>query len=557
MNLTEEQEKVLAGDERLKICLAGPGSGKTTTVIEMVTRLTPEQRAGLALLSFTTAGAGEIRNRLKKRDVKVMFAGTTHSYCLSLLFREGRKIGLSDRLSVISQEAAKELIAECMTKLSYRSEPELVVNEIIRNPKLEDNPQPMVDARAFSVAMEYHTRMLQGGMLDYASILSYGLHLIKNGASWKPNFLVVDEAQDSSKQEWDIYRQLKCSRYVFVGDVDQSIYEWRGAAPQQLNSMCAKNPTAVRKITVNHRSGPAICNAATALISKNHDRVKKDIVSSGLVTSELKVVRFKDRQAEIAAVTKWAVENASNDVAILVRWNKDGAEVREALTKAGVKIQGRAEKPRGLTTAMAMMASAWTPSNDQLAYMFLKRKCGKARADKFKEMALEQMCSIALVGIEHYPIDWLKKSGRTVEITVPDNARLSRLVESVTDYGSDTFQLVLEVFNTLDESATADDLNVALDGDVEDTKGEGIWVSTIHNAKGKEWDQVMLPGWVDKKFPGRDTNEEQRRLAFVAITRAKQKAIITFADRMKLWHNSDEEPTAPSRYINELNLQRA
>ena len=298
--LTVEQEAFVSSQDRIAIALAGPGSGKTTTIGEMIRRFPDEQCAATALITFTNEAAARLKMKAGSR--KMFFAGTMHSFCFRTLREHGQKIGLPKGLIPVDEAAANALLKTCMEELRSTCRVQDAASAIVWNPLVQHNSNqgtPLSSAQV--VARLYYTRLLENRLIDYDGMLSFGHELFMTHQEVpRPRFLVIDEAQDVSGVDWDIYRLLGCERYWIVGDLDQSIYSFRGAAPNRLLDLCGKPFARVYKIQNNYRSGLGICDPATRLIGYNRARVDKPVIAANPSrVSAVSLVRFCDEKEKL------------------------------------------------------------------------------------------------------------------------------------------------------------------------------------------------------------------------------------------------------------------
>lgn len=242
--LNAEQRAAVESDAPRRLVVAGPGSGKSFTLIEAVAREAAQHGAGgVIVITFTVAASTELVTRLEARGITGLGACTTlHAFCLKLLREHGMAsvnygfsradLNIPAQLGVVDDEQKEALalgIARDMgVKLSRTKLAEVLEHPEWCGPVL--NPP-----KEFLVAKEYRSRLKAGGLLDFDMVLEEGrrtaLELARRG-EWPYRALFVDEVQDSAASDWACYEAFDCERRFYVGDDSQSIYQFRGANPE-------------------------------------------------------------------------------------------------------------------------------------------------------------------------------------------------------------------------------------------------------------------------------------------------------------------------------------
>ena len=340
------------------------------------------------------------------------------------------------------------------------------------------------------------------------------------------------------------------NRQTYVADgmfTHNSIFAWRNACPEILNKRCQMEDTAVYTITRNYRSGPAICDAATRLIDCNHQRVNKPVVAADTSKpSTIEHWEFKDIEAETAAMLEWAKEDL--DRAVICRSNKQVSDFKRALVEGGIKVVGRGSKPADFNEFTAFIGVLGNPQNDTVANTFAIRHLGSKKAKDIRQRS-EATCT-SMTDLLCEDIAWLEEMIQRAQIV----SSMPELVElCARGYSNAT----LDIFRQCAEgSDSVDDLLVAIEEDVEGKKQEGVWVGTIHRAKGLEWGSVWLPQWCEQMFPFRanDIQEEDRRLAFVGITRGKDSVVTSSTKKSLVGFNAKPMSTGPSVFVSEAGI---
>lgn len=562
MNGTASQRCAIESNAKKIVVVAGPGSGKTTTTIARIVRLVEDGVAPSAMvaITFTNAGADELLKRLAAHygeEKRFGFVGTLHAFALRMLKIYGTRLGFGSRTSLISEDGTKELLMQHAKRLGYKQGVDMLL-------KWRERAMACGGAQKHSrfsdeerVVRAYEEQLRMGGMVDFNTILSEFLRLVRGGVELPYTHLFVDERQDSSEVDCEIYDQLPMTHKFSVGDPDQSIYAFRGGRPDLLVQYAQRKDVEVITLEENFRSHAEICEAAQRLIERNVNRVPKATISTKGRGAELHVLRCENEGDEAAQITNeiralgGMVPDAKEfgEMAVLCRFNYQLPVIREQLRAAGISLAeaGRTVFPKDWALAKAWVGMCANPFNDTLAYFYLiAMERAKGGSEVF---ARNQADAIRMRA---------QGAGMSIAAWVGGAAKVGAdcagvLVAAPVTQESRT--LLAEILRTLPDNPTLLDFALAVDrykGDEEPGKN-GVTVSTMHGAKGREWDTVFIAGMEQELLPGRSDVEEERRLAYVALTRARIRVIITHARyRTSSW--GKVEAHTPSQFIKEAGL---
>ena len=418
-------------------------------------------------------------------------------------------------------------------------------------------------------------------------------------------YILVDEFQDTNYVQ-NLWLQLLTSEknICVVGDDDQSIYSWRGAEVK--NILEFKNNyqnTQTIKLEQNYRSTENILNSATSLISNNEDRLEKNIWSELGDGEKVKIKSYFDGISEATGISDIIEQNLSkkfklNEISILVRAAFQTREFEERFIKiglpyriiGGLKFYERSE----IKDALGYLRLI-NQSSDDISFERIinnpKRSIGDSSIKKIHDFAREKDLSLfdasqeilkenilkpkTIQNLKSFlvnMISWKQKSKdidhiSLLEIVLDESGYSSMLKNERTPEADARLENLKELkssmknYSSLNEFLENISLQTAID---EEWDGEKINIMTIHSAKGLEFDAVFLPGWEEGLFPhqksidekGADGIEEERRLAYVAITRAKKELFISFANQRKFYgrqnDNYDFYSSLQSRFIDEI-----
>jgi DNA helicase II / ATP-dependent DNA helicase PcrA len=580
------QREAITTDAASVLVLAGPGSGKTATTIERIRRLisdgvNPDE---IVALTFTNAAARETEKRLTPPEpesikaikmvlgaesmpasvIRLGHCGTLHSFCLRLLREQGGYMGYGDRLSVISPESAADLLASKAATLGVKTP----LKELLALKAKGRPPRGVRIDPAKTAIAAYFDELKENGVVDFDVILSEGLELIRSAPSivnrWR--YLFVDERQDSTDQDNAIYEALPIPNKFLVGDPDQAIYSFRGGNVNAIVDTARDAGTRVIKLESNYRSRDEICHVAQSLIEHNRNRVAKKTRSEQGPGGVIEVIPCETEGDEIGMLARrirtiltFNPPEKANEIAVLARTNAIATSIRKTLAATGLPVVQCevSDLPRDWPFTRALVELLANPENDALAFFYLValyRKKGAPEKDA-REAAHAVRKAASAVG----------KTINAANLHIEPGAWATDAVEHARKFGvsAESAMLLAEKLKELPFGARAIDLALVIAETKDSVKeaGQGVTVTTIHGAKGREWDCVFLAGFEDEIIPSHrkiaDQDkahaavEEERRLAFVAITRARNTLIISHsASRITPWGQIQRH--YPSRFLAEM-----
>ena len=458
----------------------------------------------------------------------------------------------------------------------------------------------------------YQQRLKIMNCVDFGDLILHVVTILKKFEDikkiYKKNFkyILVDEFQDTNYVQnlWLKLLTNEKNNICVVGDDDQSIYSWRGAEVKNILEFkeTFDNLETV-KLEQNYRSTENILNSATSLISNNEDRLNKKIWSDLGEGEKVKIKSYFDGLSEASGVSDIIEQNLSkkfklNSISILVRASFQTREFEERFIKiglpyriiGGLKFYERSE----IKDALAYLRLI-NQSNDDLSFERIintpKRAIGDSSVKKIYEFARKKELSLLDASQEILKenilkpktvqnlktfivniISWKQKSESIDHVslleTVLDESGYSSMLKNEKTPEADSklenlkeLKSSMKSYSSLNEFLENISLQTAID---EKWDGEKINIMTIHSAKGLEFDAVFLPGWEEGLFPhqksidekGVEGIEEERRLAYVAITRAKKELFLSFANQRKFYgrqnDNYDFYSSLQSRFIDEI-----
>ena len=557
--LNEKQRQAAEAIDRRIAVVAGPGTGKTKTLIARILYLLEQRNVGpgeITAVTFTNQAAQELKERLtlqpgSKRNISRMHIGTFHSICLDFLKRQGREIFLADT-SVLT-EIAKELCGE----YGLSDTPVQLLNQLSLA-KTGALSEP--EERSRQLLQSYQERLHRRGLCDFDDLLTETLKICRENQenrkkqSWERNFsyLMVDEFQDISPIQYELIREWnKNGKELFViGDPDQSIYGFRGSDSGCFVKMQREYPE-TRQISLeyNYRSTGHILNSALAVIGNNPGMERKlkpwkeegtpvrivEATSKGseAVFAAKEINRLVGGMDMLEAQNYFAQKGAAGqrsfrDIAVLYRTHHQARLLEKCLQKEGIPyvVRGREgflENPlvQGTISFFCSLSEPEHPAYREEAV----KKLWNLEDSRISSGIYEEMAA-------RYEKKWKRTKPKKLiqqwaeDLELTEDKNLQMLANMAIFYNS-----------------TQEFLNAVLLGEEGDLKrcggksyhGDAVSLMTLHASKGLEFPAVILFGMEKGEVPlEREENptdvEEERRLFYVGMTRAREELLLTFAE---------------------------
>ncbi len=454
----------------------------------------------------------------------------------------------------------------------------------------------------------YQQKLLDLNVCDFGDLILHCVNILENNSDinsiYTKNFkyILVDEYQDTNfiQSKWLNLLAKEYENICCVGDDDQSIYSWRGAEIKNfLEFDKVYRNTKIIRLEQNYRSSQNILSVASHIITNNENRVGKNLNTTKDVGDLVKLNCFKNGKDEAINVSdeiekKLKKKYSLNEVAILVRAIFQTREFEERFLKiglpyrivGGIKFYERAE----IKDCVAYLRLIYQEKDDLSFDRIInnpKRAIGETTVKQIHEFSKKNSLSLELASKKLIEMNLIKPKAKiglnsflnlmqkwrddlrlkkTNQIkllqTVLDESGYSAMLKNKKDLENENrlenikeLLSAMKEFDNLESFLEHVSLATSLD---QDWKGEKVNLMTMHASKGLEFDVVFLPGWEEGLFPhqksieekGQNGLEEERRLAYVGITRAKKLALISFS--MNRFYQGDWIDSMASRFIEEL-----
>lgn len=583
MNLTPKQLEVVESVSGHYVVLAGPGCGKTRTIIEKIAYLfkrgvIPEPFSVLAL-TFTDAAARVMRSRLRDRGFNEwprVWVGTFHSFGHYVLSSYGSNVGVREDFEIIEDDVRNEIIKQSINAHSFSLR---VWDERDRIDRMKrsgiypgqgDERLPD-DARV--VYQEYQKELERKGLIDLGDLVALSVRLFRDSdfvrraytGSFK--YVIVDEFQDTDRQQLELVRILAepAIGSTVVGDDDQSIFGWRGALRENVSRIKAILNSKEIVMGANFRSDQVIVEAAEKVIGEDLSRAKKDLISVSPDRGRLFKRGFDSPAEEAEAIASW-IEGISRggqvedlgEIAVITRVHNRAEHALESLAKRGIPWFDRSRLKFRDSWETALALSALVLACDPGSSLYLHRVM-KAVEDGGLAYLLggEDALNVAVEMAEALKKDHLPVADPEHCLEILETAGIPDMVDKACSGSSDRKRRLKNVAALLADVVELSHDGLSLAATVERLSNLGaVQILSGHAAKGTEFDVVFLAGLEDDIIPfyrahgDADALAEERRIFYVGLTRARKACYMTYAMHRPVrdW----TKDTAPSRFLERI-----
>lgn len=557
--LNEEQRKAVLNTEGPMIILAGAGSGKTRVLTFKVIYLIKEKKidpSNILMVTFTNKAAKEMKERvtsLSDNNDKPTI-GTFHSICAKILRVEGKHLGFSEKFTIYDSQDSLDAIKEAMRRANISVKdfkPSSVLSTIsqAKNQMISDLEYLNLARGYFqeSVAKVYpfYQRILkENNAVDFDDLIGRTIELFQKNpdilTKYQNQFkyILVDEYQDTNQAQYILTKLLskKWKNICVVGDFSQSIYSFRGANFQNLATF-NKDFENVKTfhLSQNYRSTQTILDTAFNVISKNTSHPVLKLWTENPGGEKILVYEASNEHNEAEYIISTIVNMGLNleDVAILYRTNAQSRVIEEVFLHHGVPytlVGGTRFYERKEIKDILAYLRVIDNEKDNISFRRIE-KLGKGRLKKFMEFMetfnKEGKSSIETMDEVLEAVDYLSIYDPKDEEDIPRLENIKELRSVAIEFPSLSGFLENITLVEQEQSST---------GKLK-TNGNAVTLMTLHSAKGLEFPYVFMIGMEEGIFPHsrslmeRSELEEERRLCYVGITRAKTRLFLTYSKK--------------------------
>lgn len=615
-SLNESQKVAASHIDGSLLILAGAGSGKTKTITTRLAYLISIgiDPSSILTLTFTNKAAREMQHRafsMIKSSSTMPLLCTFHKFGLLFLKFHITQLNRKNNFIIIDTDDKKRILKSIdkeITTAIVASEISKYKNSILSPTEAKAAAQLKLYVQIADIYEKYENYLHENNLVDFDDLLLLPYKILEQNktlceqTSQQYRYIMVDEYQDTNELQYRLLKKLCASHnnICVVGDDDQSIYGWRGATIKNILTFAdVFENTKVIKLEHNYRSTHTILEHANQLIEHNRDRMGKKLIGTKTKGNSIKVYESQDENEETRKICedihKLINQGVSpKDIAILFRVNALSRSLEEGFNKARIHYQlvgGMKFYERSEIKDLIAYFRVLTNKNDNFSIKRIinkpKRGIGKTTIDKLDEKSIQSEISIFNIINSSTPDELSaivgKKNARTLKVFVASIMDLEDTISEskmrFLDSFEDTFDFRASFDNLPDgyeRQANIDEFfgyirdyfiqnphleledflnEIALESEQDSLTNEAVSMMSIHASKGLEYKHLFIIGLEEGFFPiigdGSDI-EEERRLGYVAITRAMDDLTLSFVHSR--FYKGKRTQLLKSRFLSESGL---
>lgn len=613
-NLNERQKEAVSYIDGPLLVLAGAGSGKTKVLTMRIANLIDNNvdPSNILAITFTNKAAKEMKERVVNILGPLAYSiqiSTFHSFGLYLMKKHYMTLGYNKNFTILDSDDSLTIVKKILKDMNI--DPKQFSPNAIRN-RISSAKNELVDSKEFTkfvnndfddithkVFISYESKLKQSSSLDFDDLLMLPIKLFKENPDilkyYQEQFryILVDEYQDTNEAQYILIKMIsaKYKNICVVGDESQSIYSFRGSNYRNiLNFEKDYKDTKIVLLEKNYRSTKMILNAANNVIKNNTERKDKNLWTDnadGLKVHYHRAIDEKDEASYVVSEVKQEIEKgiSSNDIVVLYRTNAQSRNIEEAFLKENIpyKVVGsfyfyNRKEIKDLISYLKLIYN----SRDDISLLRVinvpKRGIGLKTIENITLKANMNQASLydSINSGKEYEfktlIETLKEIANTSTLTELVEAILTKtgmreelvnektLEADIRIENLEEFKSITKNFEEKNGIISLDDflMEISLVADMEEHRNstDVVTLMTVHSAKGLEFKDVFVIGMEEGIFPhsnsfeSKSSLEEERRLCYVAITRAKECLWLVNARKRMLYGMDSSNP--PSRFIKEI-----
>lgn len=591
--LNDAQKKAVESESEVILCLAGAGTGKTSTLTNRIAHLY-ENRVGcssMLALTFTRLAGKEMKERvinLIGPEGEKLFCNTFHAFCVKVLKEYGYLLGYDKEFTIYDQEDRESIITKIIEDFKYGKWTNTkTVIAILEGSRAIDCGEE--DA----VIKEYYWILKRNNAIDLDMLLTETLKLfieypeVQKNYNNQYEYMFVDEFQDTNDIQMQIIKAINSKNLFVVGDDFQAIYGWRRAKTEYIINFLKYYPNAeIIKLEENYRSTEQIITAANNLIEHNVNQTKK-VLKAHKTGTEIEYIKAENIGNEVNIIAGKILEDSQySNYAILTRTNKQMEPFIQTFKAFNIPYQVLSNKEDPLKKydvrmILNILEVVLNPKDDNTLKKIINfpvKRINELKLQQIEKVMVDESISFIetlenveevqefmqrLDSIHTYITEECSEASKVFSTAVSTSGLIKKYEKENRENKLDDIDRAFEVIerweNTQRDLGENTDISNFLKWvhmkDIQEKlmeQRDAVKIMTVHGSKGLEFNTVFVVGMNQNVFPSkRGDLEEERRLFYVAITRAKEKLYITRAKKTLNW-SGKEVDTAESQFIKEM-----
>ncbi len=601
IELNNQQMEAASFNKGNALVLSTAGSGKTTVTIARAGRLLYENKCDSKILTitFSKMAASDMKDRFQslfggRYNAKTEFS-TIHAFSYKIVRNFYKRRGINFDLLTNNYQVLGEILKDYYSKsyFNYVSEEEIesLASSISYVDNMMINPAEYkdygIEIKGFDKLYEsYKAYKAQNKLIDFDDMLIYAQKIIKNSNNIKDyiknlfQYVQIDEMQDTSKIQYEIIKQITDNNLFMVGDDDQAIYSFRGSDPDfMLEFMNIYKDGKIFYLDNNYRSDKNIVEGARSFIEINKNRYKKEITTENSREKEINLIKVNSRAEQAKLITEELAKVSDGSTAgVLFRYNMSALILANNFNENKVDFYIKEDKTRFFNSPvlydiMAFLNLALNPK-DREAFSRIYYKSytyfTKSMCRIVTESSRDDLTVFDILDNYRYFDNYVYDKIHQFKIDInyinklrpKDVIRFIKIeleylsyLERMKDEGRNNFVNSLHILEIIEEIGSycsnikefiekIDNLQSIIKN-ASENKNSNVTLTTIHSAKGLEYDHVYMIDNIDGEFPSEKRNmsdaeyekilEEERRIFYVGMTRAKKSLCIIFPGKHSLF----------------------
>ncbi len=603
-DLNPSQKQAVLNLSGPSLIIAGAGAGKTKTLTYKVINLIANkiEPSSIVVLTFTNKAALEMKDRIQKllKTKNLPFIGTFHGFALKILRVEAKNLGYKKNFSIFDEGESITLVKKAISNLNlanFRNSANSVYKKISFYKNKGIDNENYLPASLKDIYLEYEKLLLEHNAFDFDNLILKTLEILKKYPEIlkkyqkKYSYFLIDEFQDTNSPQYQLIKLLasKNKNITVVGDDWQSIYGFRSADYRILLNFQKDWPQAkIFFLEQNYRSTQNILDASYSVISKNIFRTDKKLFTTNGKGELIKVLKFKDEREEALWIKEQIIKKLKsgkslNDFAILFRTNVQSRVFEDLLISEKIPYQligaFKFYQRKEIQDIVSYLRYIYNP-NDKISLERIinipKRKIGESTIKILKDNdwnfeVLKNKPVFKQLENFNFLIRKLESASRELPMSsfltfIIDSLNYKNYLDITTEEGLERWQNIKELIGiayNFDRFSPKEgfenfleSISLLQEADNFDKNANKLTLMTLHSAKGLEFPIIFIPGVEESLIPhekslyNQENLEEERRLFYVGMTRAKQELYLTYAEERFL--NGEYRHNEPSRFLDEI-----